>query len=65
MKDLEKINTTIFNIIFTISLIISSIGILVWSWVVFSVGVIGVIIAMITHYIISVIDFIKKDKEIN
>ena len=65
MKDLEKINSTIFNIIFTISLILCGVSILIWSWTLFSLSLIGVIIAMVIHYIISVIDLIKKDKEIN
>ena len=63
MVDLEKINTMIFNIIFSISIALICVSVLVWSWVVFLIGLCGIIIAIVVHYIISVIDLIEKDKE--
>ena len=62
MSKLEKIAETIFYLIASISILIMCIGILIWSGFAFFIGLIGIIIAMIIHYIISVIDLYQKDK---
>ena len=65
MLDLERINTLIFNIIFGVSFALIGVSVLAWSWIVFLIGLCGVIIAMVVHYIISAIDLINKEKRIN
>lgn len=62
MSKLEKMAETIFYLIISISVIIMCIGILIWSGFAFFIGLIGIIIAMIIHYIISVIDLFNKEK---
>ena len=62
MSKLEKIAKTIFYSIASISTLIMCVGIIIWSGLVFSIGLIGIIIAMIIHYIISVIDLCNKEK---
>jgi hypothetical protein len=62
MSDIEIFGKTIFNIIVSISILIMCIGVIIWSGLTFFIGLIGIIIAMIIHYIISVIDLFNKEK---
>lgn len=62
MSKLEKMAETIFYLIVSISILIMCIGVLIWSGLTFFVGMVGIILAMILHYIISVIDLFYKEK---
>ena len=62
MSEIEIFAKTIFNIIVSISILIMCIGVLIWSGLTFFVGMVGIIFAMILHYIISVIDLFYKEK---
>ena len=64
MSEIEIFAKTIFNIIVSISILIMCIGVLIWSGLTFFVGMVGIIFAMILHYIISVIDLFYKEKQV-